>query len=202
MSYLFDLYRGEELDPTFVEFALYMVFFPVTISGPICRMPDMLPQFRSDQRSAWTLSERGLSPNRDGCSHDATGDDCWGRESSPVTASTAASTARPIGAAPMSGVSRSGTDCSSSSISRDTHMSRSVLPWLLGFTLPENFARPFQSTTPSIFWTRWHMSLSFWIRDYVFLPLATCAAKSGGEPVARGLHGRSSDCGTRRRCCS
>jgi alginate O-acetyltransferase complex protein AlgI len=42
----------------------------------------------------------------------------------------------------------------------------------LGFTLPENFARPFQSTSPSIFWTRWHMSLSFWIRDYVFLSLA------------------------------
>ena len=42
----------------------------------------------------------------------------------------------------------------------------------LGFTVPENFARPFQSTSPSIFWTRWHMSLSFWIRDYVFLPLA------------------------------
>jgi alginate O-acetyltransferase complex protein AlgI len=42
----------------------------------------------------------------------------------------------------------------------------------LGFTVPENFARPFLSTTPSIFWTRWHMSLSFWIRDYVFLPAA------------------------------
>src|SRR5450755_10631 len=49
MSYLFDLYRGEELDPTLVEFALYMVFFPIVISGPICRMPEMLPQFRSDQ---------------------------------------------------------------------------------------------------------------------------------------------------------
>ena len=47
MSYLFDLYRGEELDPSFLEFALYMAFFPVAISGPICRMPDMLPQFRS-----------------------------------------------------------------------------------------------------------------------------------------------------------
>jgi alginate O-acetyltransferase complex protein AlgI len=46
MSYLLDLYRGEELDPSFVEFALYMAFFPVTISGPICRMPEMLPQFR------------------------------------------------------------------------------------------------------------------------------------------------------------
>jgi D-alanyl-lipoteichoic acid acyltransferase DltB (MBOAT superfamily) len=42
---------------------------------------------------------------------------------------------------------------------------------VLGFTLPENFGRPFQSTSPSIFWTRWHMSLSFWIRDYVFLLL-------------------------------
>src|SRR5262249_4999951 len=39
--------------------------------------------------------------------------------------------------------------------------------------LPENFRRPYLSTTPSIFWTRWHMTLSFWIRDYLFLPVAT-----------------------------
>ena len=38
MSYLFDLYREEEIDPTFVEFALYMALFPVTISGPICTL--------------------------------------------------------------------------------------------------------------------------------------------------------------------
>jgi D-alanyl-lipoteichoic acid acyltransferase DltB (MBOAT superfamily) len=43
----------------------------------------------------------------------------------------------------------------------------------MGFTVPENFARPFQSTNASLFWTRWHMSLSCWIRDYLFLPLAT-----------------------------
>jgi alginate O-acetyltransferase complex protein AlgI len=43
---------------------------------------------------------------------------------------------------------------------------------MLGITVPENFERPFASQTPSIFWTRWHMSLSFWVRDYVFLPLA------------------------------
>jgi D-alanyl-lipoteichoic acid acyltransferase DltB (MBOAT superfamily) len=42
----------------------------------------------------------------------------------------------------------------------------------LGITVPENFERPFASTSPSVFWTRWHMSLSFWIRDYVFFPLA------------------------------
>lgn len=43
---------------------------------------------------------------------------------------------------------------------------------VLGLVVPENFATPFRSTTASMFWTRWHMSLSFWIRDYVFIPLA------------------------------
>jgi D-alanyl-lipoteichoic acid acyltransferase DltB (MBOAT superfamily) len=44
---------------------------------------------------------------------------------------------------------------------------------LFGIQLHENFNRPYLSTTPSEFWTRWHMSLSFWIRDFLFLPLAT-----------------------------
>jgi len=44
---------------------------------------------------------------------------------------------------------------------------------LFGIQLSENFNRPYLSTTPSMFWTRWHMSLSFWIRDFLFLPLAT-----------------------------
>ena len=44
---------------------------------------------------------------------------------------------------------------------------------LFGIQLQENFNRPYLSTTPSMFWTRWHMSLSFWIRDFLFLPLAT-----------------------------
>jgi D-alanyl-lipoteichoic acid acyltransferase DltB (MBOAT superfamily) len=44
---------------------------------------------------------------------------------------------------------------------------------LFGIQLHENFDRPYLSTTPSVFWTRWHMSLSFWIRDFLFLPLAT-----------------------------
>jgi alginate O-acetyltransferase complex protein AlgI len=48
---------------------------------------------------------------------------------------------------------------------------------LFGFRLAENFNRPYLSTTTSQFWTRWHMSLSFWIRDYVFFPLATIRAE-------------------------
>ncbi|MGE5055405.1 MAG: MBOAT family O-acyltransferase, partial [Acidobacteriota bacterium] len=54
LSYLFDLYREEEIDPSFAEFALYMAFFPVTIAGPVCRLPEMLPQFRSQRTTAWS----------------------------------------------------------------------------------------------------------------------------------------------------
>jgi alginate O-acetyltransferase complex protein AlgI len=43
---------------------------------------------------------------------------------------------------------------------------------LAGITLPENFDRPYQSPSISLFWQRWHMTLSFWLRDYIFFPLA------------------------------
>jgi alginate O-acetyltransferase complex protein AlgI len=172
MSYLFDLYREEELDPSFAEFALYMVFFPVTISGPICRMPDMLPQFRSEEPTPWDDIARGFQ-------RIATG-------------------AFMVQLAKLLGQGILGGDGITSGYDRATNWSGSDVWCLalgyglqlfldfagyshmaigaakaLGFTVPENFARPFQSTNPSVFWTRWHMSLSFWIRDYVFLPLAT-----------------------------
>ena len=172
MSYLFDLYRGEELDPTFVEFALYMVFFPVAISGPVCRMPEMLPQFRSEEAVAAANVERGLSRI--------------------ATGVLMMQLAKLLGQGILAGdginsgfdhLARwSGTDvwCLAFGFGLQllfdfagySHIAIGAAK-VLGFTLPENFARPFASATPAIFWTRWHMSLSFWIRDYVFLPLAT-----------------------------
>jgi alginate O-acetyltransferase complex protein AlgI len=172
MSYLFDLYRGEELAPSFLEFALYMAFFPVTISGPICRVPDMLPQFRTDERTPW---------------HDIT--EGFRRLATGVFM---------VQLAKLLGQGILGGDGVTSGFDRLTHWSGPDVWCLafgyglqlfldfagyshiaigaakaLGLTIPENFARPFQSTNASIFWTRWHMSLSFWVRDYVFLSLAT-----------------------------
>jgi D-alanyl-lipoteichoic acid acyltransferase DltB (MBOAT superfamily) len=49
---------------------------------------------------------------------------------------------------------------------------------LLGYWVPENFARPYQATSPADFWHRWHMSLSSWLRDYLYIPL-------GGSRVPR-----------------
>jgi len=171
MSYLFDLYRGEELNPSFFEFALYMVFFPIAVSGPICRMPEMLPQFRSEQALAW-------KDVADGLRRIATG---------VLMMQLARLLAQGIlsGDGINSGFDRltrwSGSDvwCLAFGYGLQlffdfagySHMAIGAAK-VLGLSIPENFACPFGSTTPSIFWTRWHMSLSFWIRDYVFLPLA------------------------------
>lgn len=168
MSYLFDLYRGEELDPTFLEFALFMVFFPVAISGPICRLPAMLAQFRAEQTTDVQDIERGLVRI--------------------ATGILMMQLAQLLGQGIFAG------DGINSGFDHLRHWSGSDV-WCLafgygfqlfldfagyshiaigaaqaiGFTIPENFVRPFESTSPSMFWTRWHMSLSFWIRDYVFL---------------------------------
>lgn len=171
MSYLFDLYRGEELDPSFVEFALYMAFFPVTISGPVCRMPEMLPQFRSEQFVQSSDRERGFSRIAIGVLMMQLGK-LLGQG---ILA----------GDGINSGFDRltqwSGPDVWCLAIGFGLQLFFDFAGYshiaigaaqMLGIAVPENFNRPFASDTPAIFWTRWHMSLSFWIRDYVFLPLA------------------------------
>ena len=171
LSYLFDQYRGEELDPSFIEFALYMVFFPVTIAGPVCRMPDMLPQFRSQQTTPWKDVLQGLRRIAIGA--------------------LMMQFAKLLGQGILAGDGIvSGFDHATQWSGADvwclafgyglqlffdfagyTHIAIGAAK-ALGITVPENFERPFASTSPSVFWTRWHMSLSFWIRDYVFFPLA------------------------------
>ena len=172
MSYLFDIYRGEEVDPTFAEFALYLVFFPVTISGPVCRLPDMLPQFRSAETTSWSDIALGLRRIAIGVFMMQLGK-LLGQG---ILA----------GDGIVSGFDKStqwsGTDVWCLAIGYGlqlffdfagyTHIAVGAAK-ALGITVPENFERPLASTNPSIFWTRWHMSLSFWIRDYVFFPLAT-----------------------------
>jgi alginate O-acetyltransferase complex protein AlgI len=171
LSYLFDQYRGEGLDPMFVEFSLYMVFFPVTISGPVCRLPDMLPQFRSQETTSSS--------------------DIWQGLRRIATGVLMMQFAKLLGEGVLAGDGIvSGFDHATQWSGSDawclafgyglqlffdfagyTHIAVGAAK-ALGITVPENFDRPFASTSPSVFWTRWHMSLSFWIRDYVFFPLA------------------------------
>lgn len=175
LSYLFDLYREEELDPTLLEFCLYMAFWPTVLSGPVCRLPKMLPQFR--HRPTSTVSEdfsagmvriiQGLFMKLVLAQLLATGLTADGGVNAGFD-----------GIAPA----RSGLDVWALAIGYGFQIFFDLAGYsnivigaarLVGIRLQENFDRPYLSLTPSVFWTRWHMSLSFWIRDYVFLPLAT-----------------------------
>jgi alginate O-acetyltransferase complex protein AlgI len=177
LSYLFDLFREDDVDPSLLEFCLYMAFWPTVLSGPICRMPRMLPQFRA----TWAPTVDGLAA---GAQRIVIG-----------VLMIALSQLLGAGLRPGRGVDYAFT--------LPAHQLSGLDVWILilaygfqlffsfcgyshlvigaarvfGFELQENFSRPFLSTSTSEFWTRWHMSLSFWIRDYVFFPLATLRAE-------------------------
>jgi alginate O-acetyltransferase complex protein AlgI len=174
LSYLFDLYREEELHPNLLEFSLYMAFWPTVLSGPVCRLPKLLPQFReapatiaSEDFSVGTvrivkglfmklllaqllasglIADAGVNAGFDAIAPARSALDVW------VLA---------IGYAFQIYFDFAGYSNMVIGAAR-----------LIGIRLQENFDRPYLALTPAIFWTRWHMSLSFWIRDYVFLPLA------------------------------
>ena len=173
LSYLFDIYFEEELDPSLLEFCLYMAFWPTVLSGPVCRLPSMLPQFRQLSPLSWDdLSAGSLRIIQ-------------GVMMKFVVAHILVSGWQP-GAGIAAGFDQTqggwgGVDVWLLGIGFGfllffdfagySHMVIGVAR-IFAIRLPENFDRPLLSTTPAIFWTRWHMSLSFWIRDYVYTPLA------------------------------
>jgi|HubBroStandDraft_4_1064222.scaffolds.fasta_scaffold00980_2 alginate O-acetyltransferase complex protein AlgI len=173
LSYLFDIYREEELDPSLLEFCLYMAFWPTVISGPICRLGNMLPQFRSQKKPLWDGYGVGL------------------RRVAIGFLMLAVAQLLADGLAPGQGINGgfdrmnlpwSALDVWLLAIGYGFQLFMDFAGYshlvigaarIFGFELAENFNGPYLSTSPSVFWTRWHMSLSFWIRDYVFLPLAS-----------------------------
>ena len=178
LSYLLELYREEELNPTLVEFCLYMAFWPTVLQGPICRMSSMLPQFRQD----WSVTEEDLKTGV--------------RRVSIGILMVVLSEVMSGGLYAGSGVDQifdhvfsghatahlGGIDVWFLILAYGFQLYFSFCGYshvvigaarLFGLQLHENFNRPYLSTTISVFWTRWHMSLSFWIRDFLFLPLAT-----------------------------
>jgi alginate O-acetyltransferase complex protein AlgI len=171
LSFLFDVYREEDLDPSLMEFCLYMAFWPTVMMGPICRLTRMLPQFRQPQRVA--RKDVSMALQRIGI----------GLFMKLVVAQLLASSMDTAGVGAGHTLSTlGGLDVWFIAIGFGFQLffdfagySHIVIgiSQLFGIVLQENFDSPFLATTPSMFWTKWHMSLSFWIRDYVFMPLAT-----------------------------
>src|SRR5213594_2504550 len=183
LSYLFDIYFEEELDPSLLEFCLYMAFWPTVASGPICRLPSMLPQFRHLSPFSWDDLSAGSLRLIQGVIMKFVLAQILGSGWQPGEGIAA-------GFDQMKG-GWGGVDVWLLGIGFGFLLFFDFAGYshivigaarLVGIRLPENFNRPYLSLTPSIFWTRWHMSLSFWIRDYVFNPLAAAGRRYSWWP--------------------
>jgi alginate O-acetyltransferase complex protein AlgI len=162
---MLDISRGV-LKPThtFIDFALYVSFFPQLIAGPIERPQKLLPQIESPRvwnaeffHKAWPLLVMGFFKK------------LVIANSIQVLVNRVFGFDEPSVFLLLSGA-LGYTLQILADFSAYTDISRGV-SFLLGFDTSENFRQPYLSLTPTDFWNRWHISLSTWLRDYVFFPV-------------------------------
>ena len=178
ISYTVDIYRGKlEPSKSFKEFALFVSFFPQLVAGPIVRASDFLPQLRekiskydtgtrlrqviihnSNLKLGITIMAFGffkkmffadnIAPMVDRIFSDPIGLDSFSI----------------ILGAIAFGIQIYGDFSGYTDIAIGAAL-------ILGFKLPINFNKPYFATSPADFWRRWHISLSTWLRDYLYIPL-------------------------------
>jgi D-alanyl-lipoteichoic acid acyltransferase DltB (MBOAT superfamily) len=166
ISYVVDTYRGELVPASFARFAVFQAFFPHLVAGPIVRASELLPQLeeprdprRVDYSRAFFLIVSGLFLKVVIANHLATHivDDVF---AAPNRHSSLEVLVAVYGYA----VQIFADFCGYTNIAIGVAL-------LLGFEFPQNFASPYAAVTLQDFWRRWHMTLSRWLRDYLYIPL-------------------------------
>jgi alginate O-acetyltransferase complex protein AlgI len=166
LSYTIDVYR-KKLEPTqdFIAFSAFVCFFPQLVAGPIERATNLLPQFYKKRTFEYHKAVDGMRQI------------LWGLFKKVVIADNCAEFANQIfnNSADMNGSTLVlgaifftfqiyGDFSGYSDIAIGTSR-------LFGFDLKQNFATPYFSRDIAEFWRRWHISLSTWFRDYLYIPL-------------------------------
>ncbi len=166
ISYVVDTYRGDIVPTTFEKFATYLSFFPHLVAGPIVRPAELIPQLerprdprRVDTSRAFYLIATGLF------------------KKVVIANYLASSIVDEVFAAPGNHSSLEiliGVYAYAVQIYADFSGYTDIaigIALLLGFSFPQNFDSPYAATSLRDFWRRWHMTLSRWLRDYVYIPL-------------------------------
>jgi alginate O-acetyltransferase complex protein AlgI len=165
ISYLVDIHRNEVQIPKFPDYLLYMTFFPHLVAGPIVRAKDFLPQLTKKINARSKAINEGLYLISKGLIKKAIVADFVGQYVDIIFAS-------PQGSSGMEALIA--TLCYTLQIFADfsgyTDMAIGI-SLILGYRLCLNFDSPYQSTSITEFWRRWHISLSNWLRDFVYIPL-------------------------------
>ncbi len=173
MSYTIDIFRGK-LRPTrnILDLGLFVAFFPQLVAGPIERAWALLPQIQSARVVTREAFHSGIWLIY------------WGLWKKIVVADNLAIVVDPIfeGSASVTAVQAYlGVLAFAFQIYCDfsgyTDVARG-LARVMGFELMRNFNLPYLAISPSDFWRRWHISLSTWLRDYLYIPLG---GNRGGE---------------------
>ncbi|MGH7131592.1 MAG: MBOAT family O-acyltransferase [Phycisphaerales bacterium] len=166
MSYTIDVYRREfKADPDPVRVLTFVAFFPQLVAGPIVRGSELLPQLRRDQRPSWEAMQSGMQLV------------LLGFFKKVVVADSCAPAVNNIFAEPDLHSSINllvGVYFYAMQIYCDFSGYSDIaigIARIMGFELPKNFDKPYFSASFSEFWTRWHITLSRWLRDYLYIPL-------------------------------
>lgn len=167
LSYTIDIYR-RRLEParSFWHFALFVTFFPQLVAGPIVRASELLPQLARTPVFDTTQHTQGLLRILTGLVKKVAIADVLAVELVDRVYLTPDLYSGPEALVAIYAYSLQ-IYCDFSAYS-DIAIGSAQL---LGYRLPENFDRPYLSTNLQEFWRRWHMSLSFWLRDYLYIPL-------------------------------
>jgi alginate O-acetyltransferase complex protein AlgI len=166
MSYTIDVYRGL-LAPTnhFTDYLLFVSFFPHLVAGPIQQATWLLPQLQRPRTFDWNRFQSGVYLIGWGLFKKIFIADNLARSVKAVYAAGANPTGPEILFATYAFALQIYSDFSAySDIARGTSR-------LLGIEITINFNIPYVATNPREFWKRWHISLSTWLRDYLYLPL-------------------------------
>ncbi len=175
LSYTIDIYRGK-LKPTrdFLDFALFVSFFPQLVAGPIERATNLLPQIQRARRFSLPDAASGVQLM------------FWGMFKKVMIADNLAPYVDQVYGNPAA---YSGTALFTATVffafqiycdfSGYSDIARGCAR-TLGFNIIVNFNLPYFSRNPVEFWERWHISLSKWFQDYLYFPMAMHYMRKGG----------------------
>ncbi|HUC85752.1 MAG TPA: MBOAT family O-acyltransferase, partial [Candidatus Acidoferrales bacterium] len=179
LSYVLDVYYERmPACPSVRDYALFLTFFPKLLSGPIVRARELLPQFQTRTRAGAEEVEIGLSYFLMGAVKKLVIADQVAPHINLIFGAPAQFDGLTLVTAALGYAVQIYCD-----FSGYTDMAIGC-GRILGFRFPDNFKMPYSSGNITEFWRRWHITLSQWFRDYLFLPLEI-ATRNNPSPMLR-----------------
>lgn len=170
IAYLVDAYRGQAKEYNFLDFTLFVMYFPQLIAGPIVHHKDLIPQFRSPSLFKLNLSNLSVGLMMF----------TLGLCKKVIIADHISGWVNPAFSAAQQGGQLSFLEAWAAALgftfqiyfdfSAYSDMAL-ALALMIGIHLPINFNSPYKAQNIIDFWRRWHMSLSKFLRDYIYIPL-------------------------------